>query len=148
MLAGNDYKKWENMSAVNHILMLICNMRAERMMNLQDQQFSLSLCSWLVSSGQTYVVHVPSLNAWGYMKGENLMVAVISKHFLMSYFHFASKWKSDSFQVVLWMLWVCCLVKTKHKPALLNTVECYNWKVTRVVNLVISNAFNILLLKK
>lgn len=39
MLAGNSYKKWENISALNHFLMLIFNMRAEKMMNFQDEQF-------------------------------------------------------------------------------------------------------------
>lgn len=37
MLARNSWKKLENNLAVNHIVMLICNMRAERMMDLQDQ---------------------------------------------------------------------------------------------------------------
>lgn len=39
MLAGNSYKKWENISALNYILMLIFNMRAREMMNFQDVYF-------------------------------------------------------------------------------------------------------------
>lgn len=39
-LAGDSHKKWEDTSSVNHILVLICNTTTERIMNLQDQQFS------------------------------------------------------------------------------------------------------------
>lgn len=40
ILGGNSYEKWENISALNHILMVIFTMRAEKMMNFQDEQFT------------------------------------------------------------------------------------------------------------
>lgn len=92
MLAGNSYKKWENISALNHILMLIFNMRAEKMMNFQDEQFIfLVLMACFLRANLCCACSMPQ-----YLRlydGENLTVAVISKQFLLPYFHFSSKYK-------------------------------------------------------
>lgn len=59
MLAGKRYKKWENISALNHILMLIFNMRTEKMMNFQDEQFIFVV---IVACFLEANLHVPCLS--------------------------------------------------------------------------------------